>query len=255
MDLLSAISLSIKEVPMKEFLKKKYNILIPIFLLIVILIAVLLYTHEYKTNRYVNLKEVEVYQYFASSKIEYTAIIGRNKKNVILSYSNKDFDVSLDSTPVYIQDKNAIILPKEMMIVFPLEDKIYKLGALSEIYEENNLYYLNIKNLNKPYDHAFLYDGKNTYLFIDEVNVTVDDLNITLSPMSYLTCSHLNLLEYYNKENDTYNQVEIKQGSVIVSNDYMKVDVSLDKVLYEKSFTLLPNDFSVLSKISDIEKE
>ena len=41
-----------------------------------------------------------------------------------------------------------------------------------------------------------------------------------------------------------------------ISGDYtlnMKVDVSLDKILYEKSFTLLPNDFRVLTKISDIQ--
>lgn len=240
---------------MKELLKKKYNILIPIFLLIVILIAVLLYTREYKNNRYTNLEEVEVYQYFTSSKIEYIAIVGRNKKNVILSYNNKDFDVSLDSTPVYLKDKKSVIFPKEMAIVFPLEDKVYKVSALSEIYEENNLYYLNIKNLNKSYNHAFLYDGKNTYFFIDEVTVTVGDTTFTLSPMSYLTCSYLNLLEYYDKENDSYNQIEINSGSVIVSNNYMKVDVSLDKVLYEKSFTLLPNDFSVLTKISDIAEK
>lgn len=58
------MSLGIKEDSMKEFIKNKYNVLIPIFLLIVLLIALLLYTKEYKNNRYAEIKEVEVYQYF-----------------------------------------------------------------------------------------------------------------------------------------------------------------------------------------------
>ena len=37
---------------MKEFIKKYYSILIPAFLVIVILIAVILYAMEYKNNRY-----------------------------------------------------------------------------------------------------------------------------------------------------------------------------------------------------------
>lgn len=239
---------------MREFLKKRYNILIPIFLLVVVLIAVLLYSHEYKNNRYANEDEVEVYQYFSGNKMEYTAIIGRNRKNVVLSYSNKDFNVSLDSTPVYLKDKDSVIFPKEMSIVFPLDDREYKVNALAEIYMENQLYYLNLRNMNEAIEHAFFYDGKNLYFFIDAVTIMIGDEVIELSPMSYLSCSYLNLLEYYDRENDEYGIIEFKSGSVIVENDYMKIDVGLDKVLYEKSFTLLANDFSVLEKITDIEE-
>ena len=94
---------------MKEFIKKKYNILIPIFLLVVLLIAILLYTREYKNNRYAYVSEVDVYQYFSGNKMEYVANISRNKSDGILEYENKDYPVSLDSTPVYIKDKDNVI--------------------------------------------------------------------------------------------------------------------------------------------------
>ena len=71
---------------MKEFIKKNYSILIPAFLIIVILIAVILYAREYKNNRYANNKDVNVYQYFSGSKMEYVAKIGRNRKNVLRSW-------------------------------------------------------------------------------------------------------------------------------------------------------------------------
>lgn len=239
---------------MKEFLKKRYNILIPVFLVVVILIGLFLYTREYKNNRYANEKEEDVYQYFAGTKLEYKAVVGRNKKNVILSYRNKDFDVSLDSTPVYLKDKKAVIFPREMEMFFPLVDKGYQVNALAEVYEENGLYYLNLRNLNKNFDHAFLYDGKNLYFFLDDITLMIGDKEINLSPMSYLSCSYLNFLEYYDKETDTYEQIDLDSGNVTVLNDYMKVDVCLDKVIYEKSFTLLTSDFGSLLKITDIKE-
>lgn len=37
------------------------------------------------------------------NKIEYKATISRNRKDVVLDIKSKDFNVSLDSTPIYIK--------------------------------------------------------------------------------------------------------------------------------------------------------
>jgi hypothetical protein len=58
---------------MKQFIKEKYNILIPVFLGVVILIALFLYGREYRNNRNAYEKEQDVYQYFSKNKIEYKA--------------------------------------------------------------------------------------------------------------------------------------------------------------------------------------
>ena len=76
---------------MKEFIKKYYSILIPAFLVIVILIAVILYAMEYKNNRYAIVTDTKVYQYFSGNKMEYTAKVGRNRKKVILNFGLKIF--------------------------------------------------------------------------------------------------------------------------------------------------------------------
>ena len=239
---------------MKEFIKNKYNILIPIFLLIVLLIAVFLYSREYKNNRYAEVKEVDVYQYFSGVKMEYVAKISRNRKNVVLEYENKDFAVSLDSTPVYIKDKDNVIFPKEMSIVFPLKNREYQVNALSELYKENDLYYLNIRNLNKTYDNVFLFDGNNLYFFIDAVTLTIGKKKIELSPMSYVSASYRNFVEYYDYDSDTFKTINIKNEEVVVSNDYMKINVAYDEVVYKDSFMLLTKDFCYLTKITDMSE-
>ncbi len=240
---------------MKEFIKKKYNILIPAFLIIVILIAVILYAREYKNNRYAINENVNVYQYFSGNKMEYVAKIGRNRKKVILNFESKDFAVNLDSTPVYVKDdKNIdVIFPKEMALVDPLKDKIYQVDALSELYVENNLTYLRLNRFNKNFDHVFLYDGRDLYFFVDATTITIGDRKIDLSAMSYVSCSYLNMFEYYDRESDTYETISLNDEKVYVENDYMTIDVSLDKVIYKDDFTLLGGDFSSYKKITDIE--
>lgn len=239
---------------MKEFIKNKYNIIIPVFLVIVLGISLVLYATEYKNNRYAKSSDVSVYQYFSGVKMEYTASVSRNKKNVILEYDNKEFPVSLDSTPVYFKDSENVIFPKEMSIVFPLTSREYQVNALAEIYKKNNLYYLNIRDLNKPFSNVFYFDGNNLYYFTDEVTLTVGDKNIKLSPMSYVSCSYHSLLEYYDKANDKYEVIELDDEDVFAYNDYMRVDVGSDKIIYKDSFALLTKDFSVLSKITEMEK-
>lgn len=239
---------------MKEFIKNKYNILIPVFLLIVLLLAVFLYAKEYKNNRYAEVKEVEVYQYFSGVKMDYVAKISRNKSNVILEYENNDYAVSFDSTPVYIKDKDNVIFPKEMSIVLPLKNMQYRVNALAEVYMENDLYYLNIRNMNRKFEHVFYFDGKNLYFFTDSVTLKVGEENIELSPMSYVSCSYGNFVEYYDKENDSYGMIELSNESVIVSNEFMSIDVAMDKVVYKDSFMLLTSDFTFLNKITDMKE-
>lgn len=242
---------------MKEFIKNKYNIIIPILLIVVLGIALFLYAREYRNNRYAYVEDVDVYQYFSGIKMEYTAKISRNKSNVILDFNNEEFAISLDSTPVYISssDGENVIFPKEMDAVFPLSDKQYLVPALAEIYKENDLYYLNIRKYNDVLEHAFYYDGNNLYFFTESTTLKVENREIELSPMSYVSCSYLNLLEYYDHASDTYETIELSSDSVIVSNDYMTVDVASDKVLYKNSFSHLFKDFSALSKITEMKKK
>lgn len=242
---------------MKEFIKKYYSILIPAFLVIVILIAVILYAMEYKNNRYAIVTDTKVYQYFSGNKMEYTAKVGRNRKKVILNFEAKDFSVNLDSTPAYVKKKEGVdvIFPKEMMAFFPLNDKAYVVDALSEVYTNYDLNYLRIKRLDKSFDHMFLYDGKDLYFFLDEVTLIVGDKEIILSPMSYVSCSYLNMVEYYDYSNDKYVTIELGNENVYVKNDYMNIDVSLDKVIYKDSFNLIGGKLSNYKKITDMEEK
>lgn len=241
---------------MKEFIKNKYNILIPIFLIIVLLIALILYFREYKENRYANTTKEEVYQYFSGIKLEYTANVSRNKKEAILKYEPISETVNLDNIPIYIKDKKEIIFPKEMSIFLILKDKQYQISPLSNLYVKDDLTYLRYRRVNKDIDYAFYYDGNNLYFFPDSVTINIDNKEVAkLSPLSYINCSYNNYLEYYDYESDTFKSIALGNNEkVTVSNNYLNVDVTSDKVIYKDSFSLLNNDFTYLNKYEEIKE-
>ena len=72
--------------------------------------------------------------------------------------------------------------------------------------------------------------------------------------MSYVNSSYLNFVEYYDKESDTFENIDVSNEKVTVENDYMTVDVGSDKVIYKDSFYLLTKDFTALSKVADVEE-
>ena len=63
------------------------------------------------------------------------------------------------------------------------------------------------------------------------------------------------MLEYYDRENDTYEMINLGSERVYVKNDYMTIDVTTDKVIFKDDFTLLGGDFSTLKKINDIDEK
>ena len=71
--------------------------------------------------------------------------------------------------------------------------------------------------------------------------------------MSYLNCSYLNLLSYYDKESDTYEVIELDNNTstILVETEYMTIDIASDKVIYKDDFTMLVNEFSSLPKLVD----
>ena len=76
---------------------------------------------EYKLNNYRDKQDKELYQYVTNNKIEYTATISYNKKNVIKGFVPKEYSINYDSTPIYFKEESKVILPKDMAIILPDE--------------------------------------------------------------------------------------------------------------------------------------
>lgn len=234
----------------KKIIKENYKIIIPITLMIVIFIAFFVYYRVSVSNNYHIDTEEQVYQYFYEEKYEYTSIISKNKKDVIVDFQPQEIKINLDSTPIYYQDKEIVILPKDMSVVMPtLSCAEYLTKGYSYITYEKGIYTLTSERYNKKLNHYFLYDGIDLYFFIESVTLTVGQEEVKLSPFSYIIARYGKDITYYDKQTDTFKTINTTENDTKIENEYYTVYVSKDTIDYQGTSILLTSDIENLNTI------
>ena len=233
----------------KEFIKENYKLIIPISLILVIFIAALVY---YKVSIYDTYKKDtndKFYQWFYGQKYEYTATVSTNRKNEIVDFKTKEYDIHFDSTPVYYQNKEKVIFPSNMSVVMPtLNCSEYLAPKYSYLTIKKSNKLLTTEKYNNRLGHYFLYDGKDLYFFLDETKLKIGKQEITLSPLSYIIANE-NGISYYDKNTDTYKTIKINNTQSIVENDYYKIYISLDNIDYYGTDVVLTAKVTELNPI------
>lgn len=234
-----------------NFLKERYKIFIPVMVVFVLLITVYFLYREYKYDNYRNKEEVKVYQYFGGIRNEYTAIVTSNLKGAIVDISPKDKKIKYSSVPIYYKDKNIVVFPSEMSIIFPIKNASqYRLYKYS-IYEKIDNTHLITNGIDRgEFSYFFLFDGKGLYFFPDGVTLNIDGKEyIQLSSMSYLSYVGGYTIKYYDKASDKSELLEIEGKKITISSEKININVndSYFMVFNDKNLLLKPYNLNALS--------
>lgn len=238
-----------------KYCREKYKILIPVMVILVLAITVFFLGREYKYDNYRNKKEYSVYQYFGGVKTEYTAIITYNLRDKIVDLKAKDKKINYDSTPVYYQEEDKVLFPKEMNLVFSLrEGSQYKINKYSNYYTEKDDQYIINNNELIEYDNYFLFDGEELYFFPNPVSLYINDEKITeLGKMSYASVIGGYTLIYYDYEKDISKVIELDYDIVTVKGKNLEVNLNERYCLSFDRKVLLtdPNNLNPIPKTID----
>lgn len=232
-----------------NIIKEKYKLFIPIILMIVIFIAFIIYYKVMISNNYTKDETIKAYTYLYEKKYEYDLIVGKNRKDVIVKIEPQDIKINYDSTPIYYQNKDIVILPKDMSVIMPtLSCAEYLSKGYSYITYSNGIYNLTTDRYNQKLNHYFLYDGKDLYFFIEPVTLTINEEKIKLSPLSYIIAKYNNSITYYDKKTDTYKIIETNDDATI-ENQYYSINISKDNINYQGTNIILTSDIKNLNTI------
>ena len=80
----------------EKWVQENYKLIIPISLIVVVFISFLVYYKLMISNNYHIDIEENVYQYFYDKKYEYTAVVSKNRKDVVVDYKPKNINVNID---------------------------------------------------------------------------------------------------------------------------------------------------------------
>lgn len=237
----------------KQIIKENYKLIIPITLLLVLFIAFLIYYKVMISNNYTKDETIKAFQYFYGERYDYNLNVSKNRKDVIVSIKPQDIKINYDSTPIYYQDKDIVILPKDMSVIMPtLSCAEYLARGYSYITYENGIYNIATDKYNKKLNHYFFYDGKDLYFFIEPVTLTVNNEKIELSPFSYVIAKYNNSITYYDKKTDTFKILEVTDDKTLIANEYYSINVSKDNLNYQGTNIILT---SAIENLITIDKK
>lgn len=210
-----------------NFCKEKYKVLIPVMVAFVLLLTMFFLYKEYQYDNTRNKKEEMVYQYFGGDRVEYTAILTYNLRDNIIDIEGKDKKVRYDSTPVYYQNEDKVLFPKQMTIVFPYKKAQYKLYKYATFYVQDEAYFIKNNIDVGYYDDFFLYDGKNMFFFPDEVTIKLEGKDYKkLGAGSYVSVVGGTTLIYYDTTTEISETIELIKNEVSVYNDFIDLNIS-----------------------------
>jgi hypothetical protein len=236
----------------KDIIKENYKLLIPIILMLVLFIAFIVYYNISIRNNYTKDETIKAYQYFYEKKYEYALTLSKNRKDVIVDIKPQDIKINYDSTPIYYQNKDIVILPKNMSVVMPtLSCAEYLSLGYSYITYQNGTYNLTTKDYNKKLNHYFLYDGKDLFFFIEPVTLTVNNEKIELSSLSYVIAKYNNSITYYDKKTDTFKIINTTDDNSKVENQYYSINISKDSLNYQGTNIILTSSIENLITIDN----
>lgn len=103
-----------------------------------------------------------------------------------------------DGTVIYYKLENKVLLPQTDCLQFAAEDKIYRLEYFSTVeLVEGGGYRIKDGSTSVVVPDGIIYDGKDTYLFLEPVELTVDEETIKLPALSMIHAEFANLIEIY----------------------------------------------------------
>lgn len=157
-------------------------------LLAVLLAAAVFLVWNYVTGETSEPLAQPAYQYFLDQRVEYeedTAILV-GEDGVI--FQNGEERNESDPSPIYFQERDALLLTEDMSWLDPATGVEWRLSALGslELDGDGNIWYQDVNGEDPIHlDGGFLNSGRGTYVFLEDTTLRFNGLAYRLAPFSF----------------------------------------------------------------------
>lgn len=167
--------------------------------LVVVLAVVLVLKFAQAAGSYT--VEGTAYRYYAgqATRVAEGSVLSRTGEGETIMLSGGS-QSELTSIPVYFEDRQAILLPQPMIYYAADGANGVRVECFSEIrYADHGGASVVSGGKEIPLSGGFLYDGTDTYLFIEPVTLYFNGYKLELGQLSYLVADYQNSMMVYNR--------------------------------------------------------
>lgn len=217
----------------------------------VILILVLYFYKETKTARV----DGGLYTYFGEVKDVYDGgSTLRQDDQGTTTIKNDGKTVGLNSRPLYENDDNHVLLPYQYVWVDQKQMKMARVEAFTTIVCENGTVTLTDGDIVLENPGGFLFDGIDTYLFLEPVQICYGDETIDTPELSFAVVKYDESLNIYQNGSGEAHLVSVQGLDVTAKLDGASVNLGTDTLsMPNGTWMLLITRPSVLNRIQQEE--
>lgn len=162
-----------------------------------------------------------------------------DKKQNLMYLENRSLDSSLPmmGMPVYSENRDSLIVTSMMSYTNPDTNYIRRLSYFGKAAWSGQNCTLSVKgSRNTIVNGGYLFDGTNTWVFLEPVTVTIGDEEISLEPLSYIYVKNKEYLYYYSSGENKSVFEEWTGADIMADNSNGKWSLNLSRDL------LVPED-------------
>jgi hypothetical protein len=201
-----------------------------------------------------------VYRFENGVKHQYTGTteIKRDEENAAITLTNGGRSEVLENVPIYYEDdQRRILLPPQMVYVDPWTQRTGNTGYNAEVSIANPRTVV-VSGKSVPIGEGFIYDGENTYIFLDPMTIEYGGKTIDLPPLSYAMVYYDLRIEIYTPDGETAiveqtGPVRVNADSKDTTDGGYHVDLSMHIMRSKNGETLLITQPSLLDELSEYE--
>jgi len=178
--------------------------------------------------------ENKTYQIVKSEYVyyDYPATARKRNNGCVLTYGD-DSEIVLAETPVYYDMGGApekMMMPKAYAIVEPAISSTKRVDTLSTIEAGNEgIYIIRRDDKEREAVNFFLYDGGDSYVFFNDMELTVGDKKVNITPFTYLKATYNGSLTVFNPTDSSINTYSlIGRDAVVNLKDGTQLDIVTD---------------------------
>lgn len=105
--------------------------------------------------------------------------------------------LTLSSAPLYYAEQPKIFIPIDCTINIPSERKAARITKFTEVEDRQGSVFVLAGNGEYAVDEGFLYDGKSTFVFLDDMTVTWNGSAVDMPALSYAVVVYNQRVELY----------------------------------------------------------
>ncbi len=184
-------------------------------ILVAILVLVILwYKRDYTALRL----EEEAVLFFLGETYSYTpgTEIIYGEDGAYIEGEQADSSMALSDVPLIQQDGKKLILPVNMAYQAGKSDAgVYRVNHFATLSNrDQGAVVLMSEGQEISLARGFLYDGKDMYIFLEPMTITIGDVTYQTEPLSYAKVRYRDSLELYNSADNTFKWLSTGQTEV-----------------------------------------